>query len=109
MRRIFSFALLVPLLLHPSPARAGSDAVDQAKQRFAAGAQAYREHRYKDAIDFFLQANGLDPHPELVFNVGTRALLSQHFTLLASLGTDVDNTSGPRNRVVSYLGLQLNL
>jgi hypothetical protein len=46
---------------------------------------------------------------ELVFNVGTRATLSQHFTLLASLGTDVDNTSGPRNHVVSYLALQLNL
>ena len=46
---------------------------------------------------------------ELIFNVGTRAALSEHFTLLASLGTDVENTSGPRNRVVSYLGLQLHL
>jgi len=46
---------------------------------------------------------------ELVFDVGTRARLSEHFTLLASLGTDVENTSGPRNDVVSYLGLQLNL
>jgi len=46
---------------------------------------------------------------ELVFDVGARAKLAEHFTLLASLGTDVDNTSGPRNRVVSYLGLQLNL
>lgn len=46
---------------------------------------------------------------ELVLNVGTRATLAQHLTLLASVGTDVDNTSGPRNRVVSYLGLQLNL
>ncbi len=62
--------LLVPLLLVASPARADSDAVDQAKQRFAAGAQAYREARYKDAIDLFLQANGLDPHPDLVYNIG---------------------------------------
>jgi hypothetical protein len=46
---------------------------------------------------------------ELVFNVGTRAMLSEHVTLLASLGTDVENTSGPRNDVVSYLGVQLNL
>ena len=46
---------------------------------------------------------------ELVFNVGTRAMLSEHFTLLAALGTDVENTSGPRNRVLSYLGLQLHL
>lgn len=46
---------------------------------------------------------------ELVFDVGARATLAAHFTLLASLGTDVENSSGPRNRVVSYLGLQLNL
>jgi len=46
---------------------------------------------------------------ELVFNVGTRATLSEHFTLLASLGTDVENTSGPRNDVISYLGLQVHL
>jgi hypothetical protein len=46
---------------------------------------------------------------ELVFNVGTRAMLSEHFTLLASLGTDVENTSGPRNHMLSYLGLQLPL
>jgi tetratricopeptide (TPR) repeat protein len=70
MRPVLLFTLLVPLLLHPLLARADSDAVDQAKQRFAAGAQAYREARYKDAIDLFLQANGLDPHPDLIFNVG---------------------------------------
>jgi hypothetical protein len=46
---------------------------------------------------------------ELVFDVGTRAKLSEHLTLLASLGTDVENTGAPRNDVVSYLGLQLNL
>lgn len=46
---------------------------------------------------------------ELVFDVGARAMLSQHFTLLASLGGDVDNSMGPRNRWVSYLGLQLHL
>jgi hypothetical protein len=46
---------------------------------------------------------------ELVFDVGTRAKLSEHLTLLASLGTDVENTSGPRNQFVSYLGLQLGL
>jgi hypothetical protein len=46
---------------------------------------------------------------ELVFNVGTRATLSEHFTLLASFGTDIENTSGPRNEWLSYLGLQLNL
>ncbi len=49
----------------PTPTRS-----TQAKQRFAAGAQAYHEARYKDAIDLFLQANGLDPHPDLIYNVG---------------------------------------
>jgi tetratricopeptide (TPR) repeat protein len=64
-------ALLLPLALAPASARAGDpDAEAQAKQRFATGAQAYREARYKDAIDLFLQANKLDPHPELIFNVG---------------------------------------
>lgn len=46
---------------------------------------------------------------ELVFNVGARRTLSEHFTLLASLGTDLDNTIEARNRWVSYLGLQLTL
>lgn len=46
---------------------------------------------------------------ELIFNVGTRAKLAEHLTLLASLGTDVDNTIEARNRWVSYLALQLNL
>jgi hypothetical protein len=46
---------------------------------------------------------------ELVFDLGARAALSEHLTLLASLGGDIDNTMGPRNRWVSYLGLQLVL
>jgi hypothetical protein len=46
---------------------------------------------------------------ELVFDVGARATLSEHFTLLASIGTDVENTGGPRNEWLSYLALQLSL
>ena len=46
---------------------------------------------------------------ELAFNVGTRATLSEHFTLLASVGTDVDSTIEARNRWLSYLGLQVTL
>lgn len=46
---------------------------------------------------------------ELAFNVGARAILSEHFTVLASVGTDVENTIEARNRVLSYLGLQVNL
>ncbi|MEO7332232.1 MAG: PEGA domain-containing protein [Minicystis sp.] len=71
MRPALLLALLVPLTL-ASVAHAGDDAAQaaQAKTRFQAGAQAYREARYKDAIDLFLQANRLDPHPELIYNVG---------------------------------------
>jgi len=69
-------------------------------------------HKVNDRVELLAElhdeASDGDGH-ELVFNVGTRATLSEHLTLLASLGTDVENTSGPRNQVVSYLGLQLNL
>ncbi len=69
MRTALLLALIVPLTFS-SLAHAGDDASAQAKARFQAGAQAYREARYKDAIDLFLQANRLDPHPELIYNVG---------------------------------------
>lgn len=46
---------------------------------------------------------------ELVFNMGARQTLSEHFTLLVSLGGDVENTIEPRNRWISYLGLQVHL
>lgn len=51
-------------------------------------------------------ADGTDAH-ELILNVGARGRLSEHLTLLLSLGGDIDNTIGPRNRWISYLGLQL--
>lgn len=56
------------VLVVATPARA--DNVADAQKKFKAGAAAYREARYKEAIDLFLQANQLDPHPELIFNVG---------------------------------------
>jgi hypothetical protein len=62
--------LVVPLLLHAPIARADEASVAKAKQRFQLAAQAYREARYKDAIDLFLEANRFDPHPELIYNVG---------------------------------------
>jgi tetratricopeptide (TPR) repeat protein len=68
MRTTLFVTLILPLLI-TSPAFA-DDTAAQAKARFQAGAQAYREARYKDAIDLFLQANRLDPHAELVYNVG---------------------------------------
>lgn len=51
---------------------------------------------------------GTDAH-ELVLNVGARQTLSEHFTVLVSLGGDIENTIEPRNRWISYLGLQVHL
>ena len=70
MRTFPLLSLVAFIALAPAAAQADSDVVARAKERFAAGAQAYREARYKDAIDLFLQANKIEPHPELVFNVG---------------------------------------
>jgi hypothetical protein len=44
---------------------------------------------------------------ELVLNVGARATFSERGMLLVSLGSDIENTIGPRNRWMSYLGLRL--
>jgi hypothetical protein len=46
---------------------------------------------------------------ELVAAIGARGVLSEHFTLLASVGRDLENTIGPDDRVISYLGLQIHL
>jgi hypothetical protein len=50
--------------------------------------------------------DGTNAH-ELVLNVGARGTLSDHFMVLLSLGSDTENTMGPRNRWISYVGLRL--
>jgi tetratricopeptide (TPR) repeat protein len=70
MRPLLLSILVVPLLLLAPPARADDAAVAQAKQRFSAAKAAYSEGRYKDAVELFTQANALDPHAELLYNVG---------------------------------------
>ena len=67
MRTALLLTLVVPLLLAPATARA-DDSVARAKERFTRAAQAYREARYTDAIELFLQANQLDPHPIIVLS-----------------------------------------
>lgn len=44
--------------------------VERSKQLFDAGAKAYEEHRYKDAIDSFRAANALTENPAFSFNIG---------------------------------------
>jgi tetratricopeptide (TPR) repeat protein len=62
--------ILASLTLTPALAFGDAASAAQGKERFLAGAQAYREGRYRDAIDLFRQANTLDPHPEMLFNIG---------------------------------------
>ena len=68
-------------------------------------------HKFSDRFELIGELHdetvGGEGAHELAFNVGARQTLSGHLTLLASLGTDLDNTIGPRNRWLSYLGLQL--
>lgn len=68
MRAVLPVLLAAMMFVTASPAHA--DDVAEAQTKFRAGATAYREARYKQAIDLFLEANRLDPHPELIFNVG---------------------------------------
>lgn len=46
---------------------------------------------------------------ELVATVGARGVLSERFTLLMSIGRDIENTIDNERLTLSYLGLQLNL
>ncbi len=70
-------------------------------------------HRFSDRFELIGELHdetvGGNGAHEVVFNVGARRTLSEHFTLLAALGTDLDNTIEPRERWLSYLGLQLAL
>lgn len=45
---------------------------------------------------------------ELTVNIGARQELSEHITLLASLGHDVHASSGEDRRLIGYFGLQFN-
>jgi tetratricopeptide (TPR) repeat protein len=70
MRLALILSLVAPLLLASPAARADGEATAQAKQYFTSAVQAYREARYKEAIDLFRKAHALDPHADLIFNVG---------------------------------------
>lgn len=56
-----------------APARAGDvspEAQESARKTYQAGAQAYAEGRYKDAIDLFLEAASEAPNPAFSYNIG---------------------------------------
>lgn len=67
--RLFSMWIVaVALLVGGATARADDAAT--AKALFQAGAQAYGAGNFQDAVRLFRRAYELDPHPELVYNVG---------------------------------------
>ncbi len=92
---------------------AGSPAIDEAtaeeataQARYEQGVQAYREQRFKDAIELFLAADRLEPRPALAFNVArayeklrepARAL--QHYRDYLRRGPDPSNVEEVKTRV----------
>jgi tetratricopeptide (TPR) repeat protein len=56
----------------PATSEAASPATpaEDARARFTSGAAAFAEGRYKDAIDFFLDANRIAPNPAFSYNIG---------------------------------------
>jgi hypothetical protein len=68
MRRAHLAAGLAVLLL-PASARAGDDALGQAKTYFSAGAQAYDAGRFSAAVQAFQQAYALAPRPAILFSM----------------------------------------
>lgn len=51
-------------------APASAEAQETARKTYQAGAQAYAEGRYKDAIDLFLEAARIAPNPAFSYNIG---------------------------------------
>lgn len=51
------------------PAEGAAARRKEAEQRYGEGARAYRDGRYKDAIDLFLEADALSPSSALSFNI----------------------------------------
>lgn len=49
-----------------------------------------------------------DDQHELILNFGGRLDLSERYTLLLSLGHDLQNSLGPQNTLLTYVGLQLH-
>lgn len=79
LKRVLAVSLAAAVyLLHPSVVQAQSDELTfeerearkkDAAARYEKGAAAYKEGRYKDAIDLFLEADALAPSSALSFNI----------------------------------------
>lgn len=69
-RFALAFALCVGTADVASAAPVSEEAQESARKTYQAGAQAYAEGRYKDAIDLFLEAAGVAPNPAFSYNIG---------------------------------------
>ena len=63
-------ALVIAASLAATAPVLAQDKAEQARVASEKAVQAYREARYKEAIELFEQANRLAPHPDLMFNIG---------------------------------------
>ena len=69
-RSRFTLALLALSCLSTGSLGQAAAEESPARAHFERGAKAYRDARYKEAIDSFLEAYRLDRDPALIFNVG---------------------------------------
>jgi tetratricopeptide (TPR) repeat protein len=72
-RPLPALLLAVALVASGEIARAeapSDEAVERSRQRYQEAAQAYSEHRYKDAIDLFFAANRIAANPAYAYNIG---------------------------------------
>jgi tetratricopeptide (TPR) repeat protein len=60
----------LPAVAAPSSAQSTQTNTEQAKLVYDHAVAAYEEHRYRDAIDLFTQADALRPNPAFSFNIG---------------------------------------
>lgn len=68
MRILWLVSLLVALLAMPARADEREDR-ETARKEFAAGQAADRQRRYQEAIEHYMRANDLVPHPFAMFNI----------------------------------------
>src|SRR5438132_13608619 len=67
--RSFARVLVLALLVQATAARA--DERDDARREFAAGQAADAHRAWQQAIEHYLRANDLVPHPFALFNIAT--------------------------------------
>ncbi|MDB4935329.1 MAG: TonB-dependent receptor [Labilithrix sp.] len=92
--------MVVATLASPSPARAGGDAIDDARKHFAEGVKRYQEGDFEGARVLFEQANAEHHAPPIVYNIARaeerlghpQAAIDQYDTYIAEAGENGEFT-----------------